>query len=104
MRFLVVAQHPPDLCPSSNGKVREIAKQSGQELPSLAKKHGVKVTDNFVTQTSHHVFIVAEADDIESVRQLTIDGRLGQWNTVTIYPVNTLEEALATTDDLSPIF
>lgn len=104
MRFLVMAQHPPNLCPSSNQKVRDLAKQTGQEMGPLTEKLGVKVVDNFVTQTSHHVFLIAEADDIEAIRQLTIQSRLGQWNTVEIYATNTLQEALESADDLSPIY
>jgi uncharacterized protein with GYD domain len=104
MRFLIMAHHPPNLCPSSNQKVRDIAQQAGQEIQSLTEKLGVKVTDNFVTQTSHQVFLLVEADDIEAVRQLAIRSRLGQWNTVEIYATNTLEEALSTADELTPIY
>jgi len=104
MNFLVIAQHPPHLCPSSNEKVRELAKQTGKEMPALAEGLGVKVTGTYVTRTNHMVVAVVEAEGIEKVRQFVNDGRLVQWNTCEIYVTDTLEEALAEADKLPTIF
>jgi uncharacterized protein with GYD domain len=104
MRFLVMATHPPDLCPSSNGKIRELAKQSASEMPALAERLGVRLLDTFVTQINHKVMALVEADDIQQVRQLALDGRLVQWNTCEIYAVSTLQEAIATTEEMPTLY
>ncbi len=44
MQFVIVAEHPPNLCPTSNAKIRELMKQGMKEIPSLAQKLGVKIT------------------------------------------------------------
>ena len=38
MQFVVDAQHPPELCPTSNRKIRELMNVGAQEIPALAKK------------------------------------------------------------------
>jgi hypothetical protein len=42
-QYLVVAQHPPDLCPSANETIRTLASEGGKEMPALAEKLGVKI-------------------------------------------------------------
>ena len=37
MQFVMVAEHPPNLCPSSNAKIRDMMKQGPKELPGLAQ-------------------------------------------------------------------
>jgi hypothetical protein len=104
MRFLVIAKHPPDLCPSSNDKVREVAKQAGGEMPALTEKLGVKITDTHVTYSDHRIFVVVEADNADQVRELVIQGRFVQWNECEIYETNTLEEAIARIDEHPAMF
>jgi uncharacterized protein with GYD domain len=104
MRFLVIAQHSPDLCPTSNEAVRSLAKQAGSDMPALAEKLGVKITDTHVTYTNHLVLVVVEADNADQVRELIIQGRFVQWNECEIYETNTLEEALGRVDEHPAIF
>jgi uncharacterized protein with GYD domain len=104
MRFLVIAKHPPHLCPTSNEAVRELAKQAGGEMSALAEKLGVEITDTYVTYTNHLVLVAAEADDMDKVRELVIQGRFAQWNECEIYETNTLEEALGRVDEHPAMF
>jgi hypothetical protein len=104
VRFLIMGQHPPDLCPTSNAKVREIANDAARELESTAQRHGVRVVDTFLTQTSHHVFLLVDADGIEPVRRFAMQSRLGQWNTLDIYATNTLDETLEAANEIPPIY
>ena len=39
--FALIAEHPPHLCPTSNGKTREILKQGASQIPQLANQLGV---------------------------------------------------------------
>jgi uncharacterized protein with GYD domain len=104
MQYLVVGEHPPDLCPSSNEMIRTLAQEGAKEIPALAEKLGVKVLATYVPMTNHMVFVAVEAEDANSVREFAWQGRLGQWNTVEIYQTSTLEEALTRVDELPTIY
>jgi len=104
MQYLVVGQHPPDLCPAANETVRTIATEGTQELPALAEKLGVKILATYVPMTNHMVVAAVEADDADSVREFAFLGRLSQWNTVEIYQTSTLEEALTRIQELPTIY
>jgi uncharacterized protein with GYD domain len=104
MQYLIVGQHPPDLCPSSNEQVRTLALEGGQQMPALAEKLGVKIVATYVPMTNHQVFVAVEADDANSVREFAWQGRLGQWNTIEILQTSTLEEALNRILELPTIY
>jgi hypothetical protein len=50
------------------------------------------------------VFVAVEAPDGNAVREFAWQGRLGQWNTVEIYQVSTLEEALTRIHELPTVY
>ncbi len=104
MQYLVVAQHPPQLCPSANEAVRRLAQEGATEIPALAEKLGVKLLATYVPMNNHMVFVAVEADDASSVREFSFQARLGQWNTVEIYQTSTLEEALTKVNELPTIY
>jgi uncharacterized protein with GYD domain len=104
VQYMIVAQHPPDLCPSANEKIRTLASEGAQEMPALAEKLGVKLLATYVPMTNHQVFVAVEADDADAVREFTFLGRLGQWNTVEIFQTSTLEEALTRVQELPTIY
>jgi uncharacterized protein with GYD domain len=103
-QYLIVGQHPPDLCPSANEKIRQLAAEGGKEMPGLAEKLGVKLLATYVPMTNHQVYVAVEADDANAVREFAFQGRLGQWNTVEILQVSTLEEALVRVQELPTIY
>lgn len=104
MQFVIVAEHSPELCPSSNAKIREMMKQGAKELPDLAKKLGVKVITLNVFGPDHVVLAVVETGDIGTVREFVFQSRLSQWNTVKVNATWSLEEALARIESVPAIF
>jgi len=102
--FAVIAEHPPELCPTSNARTRQMMREGAPQIPKLAERLGVEIVTLRVFGPDHVVLVVVEADDIESVRDLMFQSRLIQWNTTTIHPTYSLEEALARADDLEAIF
>jgi len=104
MQFVMVAEHPPNLCPSSNAKIRDMLKQGAKELPGLAQKLGVKIITLNVYGPDHVVLAVMEATDIEAVRNFALQSQLMQWNTIEIHATWSLEEALAKVDTIPTIF
>jgi hypothetical protein len=102
--YAVIAEHPPELCPTSNAQTRQMMKEDAGQIPELAERLGVEIISLRVFGPDHIVLAVVEADDIEPVRDLMFQSRLIQWNTTTIHPTYSLEEALARADKLEPIF
>jgi len=104
MQYLIARQHPPDLCPSANETIRTLAQEGAAEIPALAEKLGVKLLATYMPMTNHMVVAAVEADDANAVREFAFQARLGQWNTIEIYQVSTLEEALVRVHELPTIY
>jgi hypothetical protein len=102
--YAVIAEHPPELCPTSNARTRRMMKEDAGKIPQLAEELGVEIISLRVFGPDHIVLAVVEADDIEPVRDFLFQSRLIQWNTTNIYATYSLEEALARADELEPIF
>ena len=103
-QYLIVGQHPPDLCPSANATIRKLASEGANEMPTLAEKLGVRILATYVPMTNHQVIAAVEADDANSVREFAFQGRLGQWNTIEILQTSTLEEALTRVQELPTVY
>jgi hypothetical protein len=102
--FALIAEHPPNLCPTSNAKTREIMKEGAGQIPQLAEEVGVKIDTLRVFGPDHIILAVVEAEDIDAVRDFVLKSRLMQWNTVKIHATYSMEEALALIDEAEPIF
>jgi hypothetical protein len=102
--FAVISEHPPELCPTSNARTRQMMKEGAGQIPQLAEQLGVNIVTLRVFGPDHIVLAVVEADDIEPVRDFMFQSRLIQWNTTKIYATYSMEEALARADELESIF
>jgi hypothetical protein len=102
--FAVIAEHPPDLCPTSNAQTRQMLKQGAGQIPQLAEQLGVQIGTLRIFGPEHVILLVVEADDIESVRNFALQSRLMQWNTVKINATYSIEEAVAMIDEVEAIF
>ena len=102
--FAVIAEHPPNLCPTSNAQTRQMLKQGAGQIPQLAEQLGVHVGTLRIFGPEHIILMVVDADDIESVRNFALQSRLMQWNTVKINATYSIEEAVALIDEVESIF
>jgi hypothetical protein len=102
--FAVIAEHPPNLCPTSNAQTRQMMKEGAGQIPQLAEQLGINIVTLRIFGPDHIVLAVVEADDIDSVRDFALQSRLMQWNTVNIHATYSMEEALPLIDSLEPIF
>jgi hypothetical protein len=102
--FAVIAEHPPDLCPTSNSQTRKMLKEGAGQIPQLAEQLGVNIVTLRVFGPDHIILAVVEADDIESVREFILQSRLIQWNTTKIHATYSIEETLVKMDELEAIF
>ena len=102
--FAVIAEHPPNLCPTSNAQTRQMLKEGAGQIPQLAQQLGVDISTLRIFGPDHIILAVVEADDVESVRNFALQSRLMQWNTVKIHATYSIEEAVALVDDVDAIF
>jgi predicted P-loop ATPase len=102
--FAVIAEHPPDLCPSSNAQTRKMLNEGAAQIPQLAERLGVDIVTLRVFGPDHVILAVVEANDIEPVREFVLQSRLIQWNTTRINATYSIEEALAKSDELEAIY
>jgi hypothetical protein len=102
--FAVIAEHPPELCPTSNAQTRQMLKQGAAQIPLLAEQLGVDIVTLRIFGPDHVLLAVVEADDIEAVRDFIVQSRIIQWNTTKIHATYSMEEALAKADVLETIF
>jgi hypothetical protein len=102
--FAVIAEHPPDLCPTSNARTRQIMQEGAGQIPQLAEQLGVNIVTLRIFGPDHIILAVVESDDIESVRDFAFQSRLMQWNTVKIHATYSMEEALGLIEDAETIF
>jgi hypothetical protein len=102
--FAVIAEHPPDLCPTSNAQTRQILKEGASQIPQLAEQLGVDIGTLRIFGPDHIILAVVEANDIEAVRNFAFQSRLMQWNTVKIHATYSIDEAVAMIDEVEAIF
>jgi hypothetical protein len=102
--FAVIAEHPPDLCPTSNAQTRKIMMEGAGQIPQLAEQLGVNIVTLRIFGPDHIILAVVEADDIDSVRDFALQSRLMQWNTVKIHATYSMEEAIEVIGDSETIF
>ena len=101
--FALIAEHPPDLCPTSNAQTR-ILKEGASQIPQLAEQLGIDIGTLRIFGPDHIILAVVEADDIDSVRNFALQSRLMQWNTVRIHATYSIEEAVLMIDEVEAIF
>lgn len=104
MQYVIHAEHPPNLCPMSNAETRALMREGAGQIPSIAERLGVNIITLNVYGPEHVVIGVVEADDIEAVRNFTVQSRLAQWNTVQVNATWSMEEALNRIEELPTIF
>src|SRR5919109_4083220 len=102
--FSVIAEHPPNLCPTSNAQTRQMLKEGASQIPELAEELGVNILSLRVFGPDHVILAVVESEDIDSVRDFALQSGLMQWNTVKIHATYSMEEALALVDKVDTIF
>jgi hypothetical protein len=102
--FAVIAEHPPNLCPTSNAQTRQMLKEGASQIPQLAHQLGVDIGTLRIFGPDHIILAVVQADDIDSVWRFALQSRLMQWNTVKIHATYSIEEAVALIDNVEAIF
>jgi hypothetical protein len=102
--FAVIAEHPPELCPASNARTRQMMNEGAPQIAQLAEQLGVDIVTLRVFGPDHVLLAVVEANDIERVRDFIFKTGLIQWNTTRIHATYSMDEALARVNEMEAIF
>jgi len=102
--FAIIAEHPPELCPASNARTRQMMNEGAPQIPQLAEQLGLDLVTLRVFGPDHILLAVVEANDIERVRDFIFKTGLIQWNTTRIHATYSMDEALARVNDMEAIF
>ena len=105
-QYVILADHSPDICPSSNARSRARALEGlGPNLPKLSEQHGVTfLTGPLHLDPGHRTVSVVEAANIEAVTELVYESGLSQWNTVEVCPTRPVAELMADVDRFPIVF
>jgi len=102
--FVVIAEHPPNLCPSSNSMVRKQMTEGFTKMSEMAKKIGVEMVFVGIPMLDHKIFMVLKAPSFEVARQFLVESRIIQTNTIHIYPTLSFEESMKMVEQIPPPF
>lgn len=93
MLYFVELNHSPQQCPGVALEIRDRVLRMSQTLEQVMQGHGCTFQGGWVGKSSHMTFVVIDAPSAHAVDDALVDLGLAVWNTTTIYPVITLEEA-----------
>jgi hypothetical protein len=101
--FVVIAEHPPQLCPHSNAAARKIMQQVSA-IQAIAKRLQIEIVFSGIPVPEHQTIMILRAPSFEAVRSFTVETKFVQINTVTIRQTESVEEFFAETKDSTPLF
>ncbi len=93
MLYLASLNHSPDKCPGVAIEIRDRAIRMASTITEVLQTHGCTFQGGWVSKSAHLTFIMLDAPNAHAVDDALVDLGLAVWNTATIYPVITLEEA-----------
>ncbi len=106
-RYVLLADHNPEVCPASNAKSR------ARMMQGLNPENAAKVAESLGLDTlfgpvhldpSHRTLVVFEGDSIEAVNRWVIETGLFQWNTVEVSSLTAIEEMMPMILDAPIVF
>jgi hypothetical protein len=96
MLHMVVATHTPESCPMNDASLAKKVLAANQRTAEVGKKLGVTVQGSWTNMPAHIIFMLVDAPNAHVLNQMSIELELMKWNTAIIYPVSTMQEAMAT--------
>ncbi len=94
MLYMVVATHGPDTCAGFVEENKQKVMAVGPRMEEVAKAHGITMKGAWVGMVAHTTFILVDAHGGHAIQDFVAEIELHAWNTVVMYPVETLQEAM----------
>jgi len=95
MLHMIVATHSPDNCPMNDAALAKKVLAQNNRIPAVSKKLGVTVQGAWTNMPGHITFMLVDAPNAHVLNEMAIELQLMNWNTGVMYPVTTMQEALA---------
>ena len=94
MLYTVVLNHGPESCPGVVNAIRDRVLTMSATMDEVLQAHECAFQGGWVSRSAHVTFVVIDGPNAHAVDAAMIDLGLAVWNTSTIYPVITLQEAV----------
>ena len=94
MLYMVIATHGPDTCAGFVEEYKQKALAAGSRMEEVAKAHGVTMKGAWTGMVAHTTFMLIDAPGGHAIQDFVEEQELQAWNTVVMYPVETLQEAM----------
>ena len=94
MLHFVILNHGPENCPGVVNTVRDRVLKMSSTMEEVLQAHDCTMQGGWVSRSAHATFVVVDGPNAHAVDELMIDLGLAAWNTTTVYPVITLQEAV----------
>ena len=94
MLYLMSLTHSPDKCPGVAIDIRDRVRLMASTMTEVMQTHGCTYQGGWVSKSAHQTFIVIDGPNAHAVDDAAVDLGLAVWNTSTIFPVITLDEAV----------
>jgi uncharacterized protein with GYD domain len=104
MHYVLIGEHSPEVCPTSNAKTRDLLLQIAPQIPKIAEKAGVKLVAGPFVNREHTVITVVEAQRGEDLDQFLVESRLAQWNRMRVLPSLPMDAGMKDVQSSTPLF
>ncbi len=94
MLYMASLSHEPDKCPGVALDIRNRVVTMAATMTGVLQSHGCSFQGGWVSKSAHLTFLVLDAPNAHAVDDAIVDLGLAVWNTATIYPLITLDEAV----------
>ena len=102
MEYVALLRHSPEVCPTSNSKVREQVQTLPPKLEQVGHKHQVSLKSSHILGPTHLMVLVCDAPSVEAVREFLDETGLTQWNNTELYPSLSIQEAMQALPSFPP--
>lgn len=94
MHYVVLGEHSPEVCPTSNAKTRALLLEMAPQIPKIAEQNGVNIVAGPFVNREHTTVVIVETDRAEDLDEFLNQTRLSQWNRLHIIPSLHLQEGI----------
>ena len=98
MLHMIVATHGPDTCAAADPAVGEMAKSGFTRMQEVAGNHDSQIQGVWTNMPAHTIWFLVDAPNAHVCNQLMQELDVFKWNTVSVQPVITVQEAIGTID------
>ena len=93
MLYMVELNHSPQQCPGVALEIRDRVLRMSDTMDQVMQRHGCTFQGGWVGKSSHVTFVLIDAPGAHAVDDAMVDLGLAVWNTSSIYPVITIQDA-----------